>query len=89
MYDQTIPNRLRAGLPHGVHFADKCGTSYSLEGETAAFNDIGIMTWPNGHTIIVAAFLTASRADKKARNALFAEIGKYVADTSHVGHEEP
>ena len=89
MYGQTVPDRLRAGMPHGVRFADKCGTSYSLEGETAAFNDIGIMTWPNGHTIIVAAFLTASRADKKARNELFAEIGNSVADTAHVVHEEP
>jgi beta-lactamase class A len=89
MYGQTVPNRLRAGLPHGVRFADKCGTSYSLEGETAAFNDIGIMTWPNGHTIIVAAFLNASRADKEARNALFAEIAKYVADTPRMVEKEP
>ena len=89
MYGQTVPDRLRAGLPHGVRFADKCGTSYSLDGETAAFNDIGIMTWPNGHTIIVAAFLTASRADKKARDALFAQIGKYVAATSRVVYQEP
>ena len=89
MYGQTMPNRLREGLPNGVRFADKCGTSYSLEGETAAFNDIGIMTWPNGHTIIVAAFLTASRADEKSRNALFAEIAKYVADSSPVIRQEP
>lgn len=89
MYGQTVPNRLRAGLPHGVLFADKCGTSYSLEGETAAFNDIGIITWPNGHTIIVAAFLTASRADKKARDALFANVGKSVADASRVVSQRP
>ena len=80
MYGQTVPNRLRAGLPAGVRFADKCGTSNSLEGETAAFNDIGIISRPNGHTIIVAAFLTTSRADKEARDSLFAEIGKVVTD---------
>ena len=84
MYGQTVPNRLRAGLPVGVRLADKCGTSYSLEGETAAFNDIGIVTWPNGHTIIVAAFLTASKADKKARDALFSMIGKAVTYTPQV-----
>ncbi|MEO5830920.1 MAG: class A beta-lactamase [Rhodanobacter sp.] len=89
MYGQIVPNRLRAGLPHGVRFADKCGTSYTLEGETAAFNDIGIMTWPNGHTVIVAAFLTASRADKKTRNALFTDIAKSVADTSRVVSQTP
>lgn len=82
MYGQTTPNRMRAGLPAGVRFADKCGTSYSLDGETAAYNDIGIITWPNGHTVIVAAFLTASQADKKTRDALFAEIGKDVSSMS-------
>lgn len=89
MYAQTVPSRLRAGLPHDVRFADKCGTSYSLEGETAAFNDIGIMTGPNGRTIIVAAFLTASRADKKTRNALFADIAKSIADASHAVSQTP
>jgi beta-lactamase class A len=79
MYGQTVPNRLRAGLPAGARFADKCGTSYSLEGQTAAYNDIGIITLPNGHTVIVAAFLTASPADKPGRDALFAEIGKAVS----------
>ena len=82
MYGQTKPVRLRAGLPVGVRFADKCGTSYSLDGETAAYNDIGIITWSNGHTVIVAAFLTGSKADKNTRDALFAEIGKDVSGMS-------
>ncbi len=82
MYGQTKPVRLRAGLPADVRFADKCGTSSSLDGETAAYNDIGILTWPNGHTVIVAAFLTGSKADKPTRDALFAEIGKDVSSMS-------
>lgn len=89
MVDQTVPNRMRAGLPTGLRFADKCGTSYTLEGETAAFNDIGIVTWPDGHTVIVAAFLTGSQADQKARNALFAEIGKLVAGTAPAPWRHP
>jgi beta-lactamase class A len=79
MYGQTVPARLRAGLPADVRLADKAGTSYSLDGETAAFNDIGIIRRPNGRTVIVAAFLTASYADKKHRDALFAEIAKDVS----------
>jgi len=82
MYGQTKPVRLRAGLPADVRFADKCGTSYSLDGETAAYNDIGILTWPNGHTVIVAVFLMGSKADKPTRDALFAEIGKDVSGIS-------
>ncbi|HKT30293.1 class A beta-lactamase [Dyella sp.] len=79
MYKQTIPSRLRAGLPEGVRLADKCGTSVSFEGETAAYNDIGIMTWPNGYTVIVAAFLTGSRANKVERDAIYADIARSVA----------
>lgn len=79
MDGQTLPNRLRAGLPAGARWADKCGTSDTLDGETAAYNDIGILRWPDGHTIIIAAFLTASHATKEDRDGLFAELGRAVA----------
>ncbi len=83
MYAQTTPRRLRAGLPLGVRLADKCGTSYTLENMTAAFNDIGILTWPDGHTVIVAAFLTASTASQDERNALFANLAREVTTALH------
>ncbi len=83
MYAQTIPNRLRAGLPKDVRLADKTGTSGSLDGEIAAYNDIGILTWPDGHTVIVAALLTGSRASDAERDALFAELGRSVAAAFH------
>ena len=79
MYAQTIPNRLRAGLPKDVRLADKTGTSGSLDGEIAAYNDIGILTWPDGHTVIVAAFLTGSRTSAAERDALFADLARNVA----------
>jgi beta-lactamase class A len=78
LYAQTIPDRLRAGLPSGVRFADKCGTSYTIDGMTAAFNDIGILTWPDGHTLIVSAFLTASPAPATRMRALFEGIAHAV-----------
>lgn len=81
MQAQTQPNRLRQGLPHGMQLADKCGTSYTLDGLTAAYNDIGILSWPDGRSVIVAAFLTASTAPKAQRDALFAELARTVAAT--------
>ena len=81
MYEQTVPSRLRAGLPANVRLADKCGTSYTLDGVTAAYNDIGILTWPDGHAVIVAAFLTASHASQKQREAIFAELGHEIVET--------
>lgn len=82
MYKQTIPRRLRAGLPQDVRLADKCGTSASFEGVTAAYNDIGIMTWPNGHTVVVAAFLTGSHADKAERDAIYADIAERIGEVA-------
>lgn len=79
LYAQTTPDRLRAGIPSGVRLADKCGTSYTVEGMTAAYNDIGILTWPDGHTVVVAAFLTASDAPDTRMSALFEIIGRTVA----------
>ncbi|WP_177176876.1 class A beta-lactamase [Faunimonas pinastri] len=83
LYGQTKPSRLRAGIPAGVRLADKCGTSESLHGRTAAFNDIGIMTWPDGRTVIVAAFLTGSKASQAERNQLFADLAHDVGVTLH------
>ncbi|KLD64545.1 class A beta-lactamase [Dyella japonica] len=81
MEAQTIPNRLRAGLPAGLRFADKTGTSGSLGKRTAAFNDIGIIRWPDGHTVLVAAFLMDSPASDPQRAALFADMARTVASS--------
>lgn len=83
LYNQRVPDRLRAGIPTEVRLADKCGTSYSIDGMTAAFNDIGILTWPDGHTVIVAAFLTASDATDGRMNALFKSIARAVVTDLH------
>lgn len=83
MYAQTTPSRLRLGLPPDVRLADKCGTSYTLENTTAAYNDIGILSWPDGRAVVVAAFLTASTASEDERAALFAELARVVARALH------
>ncbi|MFZ0499454.1 MAG: class A beta-lactamase [Steroidobacteraceae bacterium] len=83
LYNQTVPSRLRAGVPANVRLADKCGTSYTVDGMTAAFNDIGILSWPDGHTVIVAAFLTASHAPRNRMNASFKDIAQAVITGLH------
>jgi len=79
MEAQTVPYRLRAGLPTDMKLADKCGTSSTIDGRTAAYNDIGILTAPDGRSMIVAAFLTDSPATQAERDALFASLGREVA----------
>jgi beta-lactamase class A len=83
MYGQTVPARLSAGLPAGVRLAHKSGTSLSMRGVTAAFNDIGILTWPDGHAVVVAAFLTGSHASRAERSKLFADLARETAAAFH------
>jgi len=79
MAAQTIPRRMREGVPANVRFADKTGTSTTVDGMVAAYNDTGVMTWPDGHTVIVTAYLSGSNAAKADRDALFAELARETA----------
>lgn len=83
MYAQTLTHRLRGGLPPGVKLADKSGTSDDINGLSAAYNDIGIMVWPDGHAVIVAAFMSGSNAPPKQRDAMYAELARDVAKATH------
>jgi beta-lactamase class A len=83
MYAQTLTHRLRGGLPPGVKLADKSGTSGEIDGLSAAYNDIGIMVWPNGDAVIVAAFLSGSNVPPKQRDAMYAELARDVAQATH------
>jgi len=79
MTSQVIPNRIRAGLPAGYSIADKTGTGPTVDGRLAAWNDIGIVTAPDGRKMIVAAFLRDSTATQAEREALFGDLGRLVA----------
>ena len=82
-HSPTVPNRLKGGVPAGAKLAHKSGTSTTFEGITAAHNDIGVLSWPDGRSIVVAAFLTASPASEAARDAIFAVLTREVAGELH------
>lgn len=70
---KTGLERLRAGLPKDWKVGDKTGT-----GARAAINDVAI-AWPPGRKpIVIAAYLTGSRADAATLNAAHAEIAQLV-----------
>ena len=86
MYDTpTGPNRLKGMLPQGTSVAHKTGTSGTVDGVTAATNDVGIITTPDNRHIIVAVFVGDSRADEKARDAVIARLAKAAWDRWAVG----
>jgi beta-lactamase class A len=79
MTAQVIPTRIRSGLPAGFQLADKTGTAGTYEGRLGAWNDMGIVTAPDGRLMIVGVFLSDSPASGKQADAWFAEIGRLVA----------
>ena len=75
---QTGLEQLRAGLPPGTPLAHKTGHSGTHGGITAATNDIGLITLPDGRTLALAVFVTDSRADETTRQRVIAHIARVV-----------
>jgi len=76
-----IPTRIKALLPAGTIVAHKTGTSGTNEvGLTAATNDVGVITLPNGKHVAIAVFITNSTADDATRDMVIAKIAKAVYD---------
>lgn len=73
--------RLKGLLPAGTPVAHKTGTSgTNKDGITAATNDIGIITMPNGKHLAIAVFVSDSPADEATREAVIAKIAKAAWD---------
>jgi beta-lactamase class A len=61
------PNRLKAGVPPGWRFGHKTGTGQQLASVSTGYNDIGIMTAPDGTRYAVVVMMgdtTASIPDR-------------------------
>ncbi len=70
--------RLKGFLPAGTIVAHKTGTSGTQKGITAATNDIGIITLPNGKHLAIAVFVSDSSSDEATREGVIARIAKAV-----------
>jgi beta-lactamase class A len=74
------PKRLKGLLPKGTAVAHKTGTSGAQGGMTAATNDIGLLTLPNGKHVAIAVFVSDSPADEETREAVIAKVARAVWD---------
>jgi beta-lactamase class A len=59
---KTGPQRLKGGLSGGWHLAHKTGTGQVLGGVQAGYNDIGVVTAPDGHSYAVAVMIRRTGA---------------------------
>jgi beta-lactamase class A len=73
--------RLKALLPPGTIVAHKTGTSGTEKGITAATNDIGVISLPNGNHLAIAVFVSDSAAGVVLREGVIAQICKAVWDS--------
>lgn len=78
----TFPTRLKGRLPPGTDVAHKTGSSGSTGGLSAATNDIGLITLPDGRHLAVAVFLTDSKAEAEARDAAIARVARAAWDAA-------
>lgn len=77
----TGQNRLRGGLPENTIVAHKTGTSDTNEdGITAATNDIGIISLPNGKHFAIAVLVSDSLLGPKGNEGVIATVAKMVYD---------
>ena len=77
----TGKNRIKGQLPEGTIVAHKTGSSgTNEEGITAAANDMGIVTLPDGKHFAISVFVTNSKENDKTNEKIISDISKAAWD---------
>jgi beta-lactamase class A len=74
----TGPNRLKGGLQPGWTLSHKTGTGQELDGVQAGYNDIGILTAPDGRAYSVAVMIKKTSTPLPVRMKLMNNVVKAV-----------
>jgi beta-lactamase class A len=72
--------RIKHLLPKETTVAHKTGTGGNQNGIAAATNDVGMITLPSGHHILLAVYIADSSADIATREKIIAGIAKAAWD---------
>lgn len=76
----TSPHRIKGLLPPGTLVAHKTGSSGTRDGISAATNDIGLITLPDGRHLAIAIFVSDSKADDDTRDRVIAKAAREAWD---------
>ena len=79
---RTGPQRLKGGLAPGWTLAHKTGTGQVLGPVQSGYNDIGIITAPDGRSYAVAVMIRKTSAPIPSRMALMQNVTRAVIDYS-------
>jgi beta-lactamase class A len=77
---ETGPQRLKAGLGPGWRIAHKTGTGQDLGDLTTGYNDVGLITAPNGDAYAIAVMIGETRRPIPERQALMAAVSRAVVE---------
>ena len=79
-HTHTGPNRLKGGLAPGWTLSHKTGTGQELGGVQAGYNDIGILTAPDGRSYAVAVMIKKTSTPLPVRMTLMNSVVEAVID---------
>lgn len=75
---KTGPQRIKGGVPHSWRYMHKTGTGQELGGRSTGFNDVGIMTAPDGTSYAVAVMIGSTKVPIPTRWALMQAVAQAV-----------
>lgn len=75
----TGPKRIKGGVPEGWSYAHKTGTGQELGARQVGYNDVGIMTAPDGSSYAVAIMIGDTRLPIPKRWELMQSVARAVA----------
>ena len=78
------PQRLKAGVPDGWTVGHKTGTGQVLDAIATGYNDVGIITAPDGTRYAVAVMLGSTTASVPERMALMQSVARAIATWHNV-----
>lgn len=82
----TGPNRLKGGLKDGWTLSHKTGTGQVLGAVQAGYNDIGILSAPDGHSFSVAVMIKRTSTPLPVRMKLMNNVVRAVIDQHQAEH---
>jgi beta-lactamase class A len=74
------PNRLKAGVPPDWGFGHKTGTGQVLDPVSTGYNDVGIMTAPDGKRYAVVVMMADTTASIPQRMEMMQSVSRAVAN---------
>ncbi|MBT2188920.1 serine hydrolase [Sphingobium nicotianae] len=76
---KTGPQRIKGGVPEGWTYLHKTGTGQELAPRSTGFNDVGIMTAPDGTSYAIAVMIGETTVSIPERWALMQSVARSVA----------